>query len=105
MIQHNLAVAVYHNRIRGKKAEYLERAIACCHNALTIRTKEADPLNCLQTARNLANLHYDEKQWQPATEAYHKAIEAVENARLEALNPQSRQEVLSNAIDIFHRIV
>ncbi|MFM6203665.1 MAG: hypothetical protein ACKPE1_31815, partial [Dolichospermum sp.] len=33
------------------------------------------------------------------------AIEAVENARLEALNPQSRQEVLSNAIDIFHRIV
>jgi len=105
LIQHNLAVAVYHNRIRGKKAEYLERAIACCHNALTIRTKEADPLNCLQTARNLANLHYDEKQWQPATEAYHKAIEAVENARLEALNPQSRQEVLSNEIDVFHRIV
>ncbi|MFM6201045.1 MAG: hypothetical protein ACKPE1_18230, partial [Dolichospermum sp.] len=32
-------------------------------------------------------------------------IEAVENARLEALNPQSRQEVLSNAIGVFHRIV
>ncbi|MFM6198588.1 MAG: hypothetical protein ACKPE1_05500, partial [Dolichospermum sp.] len=46
-----------------------------------------------------------QKQWQPATEAYNTAIEAVENARLEALNPQSRQEVLSNAIGVFHRIV
>ncbi|MFM6409184.1 MAG: hypothetical protein ACKPGT_32810, partial [Microcystis sp.] len=73
--------------------------------ALTIRTKDAAPLDCLLTARNLANLHYDEKEWKLATEAYHKAIEAVENARLEALNPQDRQEVLSNAIDVFHRIV
>ncbi len=80
-------------------------AITSYQNALTIRTKEADPLNCLQTARNLAILHYSEEQWQPATEAYNTAIEAVENARLEALNPQSRQEVLSNAIGVFHRIV
>jgi len=72
---------------------------------LTIRTKEDDPLNCLQTARNLAKLHYSEEQWQPATEAYNIAVEAVENARLEALKPQDRQEVLSNAIGVFHRIV
>jgi len=104
MTQNNLANA-YFNRIRGDKAENLEAAIASYHNALTIRTKEADPLDCLQTARNLAILHYKEKQWQLATEAYHTAIEAVENARLEALNPQSRQETLSNAIDVFHRIV
>ncbi|MFM6079992.1 MAG: hypothetical protein ACKPCI_16025, partial [Dolichospermum sp.] len=55
--------------------------------------------------RNLGIVHYIEKQWQTATEAYNIAIEAVENARLEALHPQSRQEVLSNAIDVFHRIV
>ncbi|MDJ0557930.1 MAG: CHAT domain-containing protein, partial [Microcystis sp. M53599_WE4] len=102
--QNNLAIA-YSNRIRGDKAENLEKAITSYHNALTIRTKEADPLNCLQTARNLAILHYSEEQWQPATEAYNTAIEAVENARLEALNPHSRQEVLSNAIGVFHRIV
>ncbi len=102
--QNNLALA-YRDRIRGDKAENLEKAIASYHNALKIRTKESYPLNCLQTARNLANLHYDQKQWQQATEAYHTAIEAVENARLEALNPQSRQEVLSNAIGVFHRIV
>jgi tetratricopeptide (TPR) repeat protein len=102
--QNNLALA-YSDRIRGDKAENLEMAITSYQNALTIRTKESDPLNCLQTARNLGILHYNEEQWQPATEAYHIAIEAVENARLEALNPQSRQEVLSNGIGVFHRIV
>ncbi|MFM6479794.1 MAG: CHAT domain-containing protein [Microcystis panniformis] len=104
MTQYNLATAYFY-RIRGEKAENLEKVIASYQNALTIRTKDAAPLDCLLTARNLANLHYDEKEWKLATEAYHKAIEAVENARLEALNPQDRQEVLSNAIDVFHRIV
>jgi CHAT domain-containing protein len=104
MTQNNLAAA-YSNRIRGDKAENLEKAITSYHNALTINTKEANPLSCLGTARNLANLHYNEKQWQPATEVYNTAIEAVENARLEALSPQDRQEILSNAIGVFHRIV
>ncbi|MFN5969074.1 MAG: CHAT domain-containing protein [Microcystis sp.] len=102
--QNNLAIA-YLFRIRGERADNLERAIAAYNEALKVRTFDAFPQDCLQTARNLGNLHYNEEQWQPATEAYHIAIEAVENARLEALNPQSRQEVLSNAIDVFHRIV
>jgi CHAT domain-containing protein len=102
--QNNLA-NTYSNRIRGEKAENLEQAIAGYTEALKVRTYDDFPQDCLGTARNLANLYYDRKQWQPATEAYHTAIEAVENARLEALNPQSRQEVLSNAIDVFHRIV
>ncbi|WP_149978195.1 CHAT domain-containing protein [Microcystis aeruginosa] len=100
----NLANA-YLYRIREDKAENLEKAIASYHNALKIHTKVNDPLKCLLTARNLAYLHYNEEQWQQATEAYNTAIEAVENARLEALNPQSRQEVLSNAIGVFHGIV
>jgi tetratricopeptide (TPR) repeat protein len=104
MAQNNLALT-YSDRIKGDKAENLERAISAYHNALQIYTKENDPLNCLLTARNLGILHYKEKQWQSATEAYNLAIEAVENARLEALNPQSRQEVLSSAIYVFHRIV
>ncbi|MFM6346236.1 MAG: tetratricopeptide repeat protein, partial [Dolichospermum sp.] len=103
-IQNYLALT-YSNRIEGEKAENLEMAITFYHNALKIRTKEANPQDCLQTARNLANLHYDQKQWQPATEAYNIAVEAVENTRLEALNPYSRQEILSNAIDVFDRII
>nr|WP_223210061.1 CHAT domain-containing protein [Microcystis aeruginosa] len=102
--QHNLAAA-YSDRIRGGKAENLEKAIATYNEVLKVYTFDAFPQDCLRTARNLANLHYSEEQWQPATEAYNTAIKAVENARLEALNPQSRQEVLSNAIGVFHRIV
>lgn len=103
-VQNTLGEA-YRQRIEGVKAENLERAIAAYRSALTSYTKDNDPRNCLLTARNLGILHYDEKQWQPATEAYNIAIEAVENARLEALNPHSRQEVLANAIDVCHRIV
>ena len=103
-VQNTLGEA-YRQRIEGVKAENLEKSIAAYRSALTSYTKDNDPRNCLLTARNLGILHYDEKQWQPATEAYNTAIEAVENARLEALNPQSRQEVLANAIDVCHRIV
>ncbi len=104
LLQENLG-NVYSDRIEGDKSDNLGKAINYYHNALRIYTEGNDRLNCLQTARNLANLHYNEKQWQPATEAYNIAVKAVENARLEALNPQSRQEVLSNAIDVFHSIV
>ncbi|MFM6347793.1 MAG: tetratricopeptide repeat protein, partial [Dolichospermum sp.] len=104
MTQNNLAAA-YSNRIRGEKADNLEKAIAAYNDALGVFTSDAYPLLCSTAAKNLGNLHYNEKQWQQATEAYNTAIEAVENARLEALNPQSRQEVLSNAIGVFHRIV
>jgi CHAT domain-containing protein/predicted metal-dependent hydrolase len=102
--RNNLALA-YSARLIGDKAENLRTASVAYTEALKIRTKENEPIACLQTANNLANLHYKEQQWQLATEAYHIAIEAVENARLEALNPQSRQEVLSNAIDVFHSII
>ncbi|MDB9394609.1 DUF3110 domain-containing protein, partial [Microcystis aeruginosa] len=107
-IQHSLGICYSSdriNRIKGDQAGNLEKAIKFYHNALKIYTKENYPLQCLLIAKDLANSHYNEKQWQPATEAYHIAIEALENARLEALNPQSRQEVLSNAIGVFHRIV
>ncbi len=102
--QSNLTNA-YSERIRGDKAENIEKAITAGTEALKVFTFEAFPQNCLRTAAVLGTLHYDQKQWQPATEAYHTAIEAVENARLEALNPQSRQEVLANAIEVFDRIV
>jgi len=104
MTQNNLALA-YSNRIRDNRAKNLEKAIVCYHNALKIYTKENYPLNCLDTAWNLGILYYDEKQWKPAIETYNIAIEAVENARLEGLNPHSRQQVLSNNIDVFYRIV
>ncbi|MGK7954626.1 MAG: CHAT domain-containing protein [Crocosphaera sp.] len=102
--QNNLGNAYLH-RIRGDKAENLEKAIYSYQNALNIYQPKDLPLNCLETARALGNLYYNEKQWHSAIEAYDLAIQSLENALLEALNPQSRQEILSNNINIFHRIV
>jgi CHAT domain-containing protein len=102
--QNNLA-AVHYSRVKGDKNENLKKAINYYQNSLKIRSKDGFPLDCLLTARNLGILYYNENQWREATKAYQLAIKALENARLEALNPQSRQEVLSNAIDVFHRIV
>ncbi|MBD2601263.1 DUF3110 domain-containing protein [Microcystis viridis] len=95
----------YCQRKVGNKAENLKKAITLFTDALKIWTNENNLFSCLMVASNLANLYYNEEQWQPATEAYHIAIEAVENARLEALNPRSREQTLSHAIGVFHRIV
>ena len=103
-LQNNLG-NIYFDKIEGNKADNVQQAIFHYSEALKVYKFDSFPQDCLKTARNLANLHYREKQWQPATEFYDIAIKAVENTRLEAFNPQSRQEVLSNAIDVFHRIV
>jgi CHAT domain-containing protein len=102
--QLNLGCA-FHKRIKGDKVENLEKAIECYNNALKILTKDNVPLSCLKTADNLGQLYYKQKQWQLAIESYNIAIEAIENIRLEAFNPQRRQEILADRIEIFHRIV
>ncbi|BCU10860.1 DUF3110 domain-containing protein [Microcystis aeruginosa] len=96
---------VYGDRIRGERADNLEKAIASYNLSLEVYTPTAFPINCLRTGRNLgvpANLIED---WKTAIKGYNLAIEAVENIRLEALNPQRQQEILSDAMDVYHGIV
>jgi CHAT domain-containing protein len=104
MTQKNLAAA-YFFRKKGNKTENIKEAIKYFHNALTIYTKEDYPIDCLEVAQNLGVTHYINNQWQSATEAYHLAIEALENVRLESFNLQNRQETLSNNFRVFHHIV
>ncbi|MGK7873371.1 MAG: CHAT domain-containing protein [Xenococcaceae cyanobacterium] len=102
--QNNLGNA-YLDRIRGEKADNLEAAIACYRESLKVRTPEALPLECLRTGRNLGNLAFGEGNWQLAIEAYNRAIEAVEISWSWAMTPQSKQEVMEAAIDVYHNIV
>ncbi len=102
--QHNLGLD-YSKRIRGERANNLELAIVAFNLSLEVRTPTAFPINCLRTGYNLgiaANLIED---WETAIKGYNLAIEAVENIRLEALNPQRQQEILSDAMDVYHGIV
>jgi tetratricopeptide (TPR) repeat protein len=56
MTQNNLAAA-YGSRIRGERADNLERAIAHYQEALTVRAREAFPEQWAQTQNNLANAY------------------------------------------------
>nr|MDJ0728698.1 tetratricopeptide repeat protein [Crocosphaera sp.] len=92
-------------RIREWKADNLQEAIAAYNLSLEVYTPKAFPRDCLRTGGNLgkaANLIQD---WKTAIKGYNLAIEAVENTRLEALNPQRQQEILSEAMDVYHGIV
>ncbi|WP_024971057.1 CHAT domain-containing protein, partial [Microcystis aeruginosa] len=102
--QHNLGTA-YRDRIKGKRADNLELAIAAYNLSLEVYTPTAHPIKCLLTGRNLGYTANLIKDWETAIKGYNLAIEAVENTRLEALNPQRQQEILSDAMDVYHGIV
>ena len=102
--QNNLG-ATYRDRIRGERADNLKLAIAAFNLSLEIRTPTAFPIECLRTGRNLGNTANFIKDWETAIKGYNLAIKAVENTRLEALNPQRQQEILSEAMDVYHGIV
>jgi len=104
MTQNNLGEA-YSNRIRGERADNLELAIAAYNQSLEVYTPTAFPIDCLQTGRNLGDTANLIEDWETAIKGYNLAIEAVENTRLEALNPQRQQEILSDAMDVYHGIV
>ncbi len=102
--QNNLG-ATYQTRIRGKRADNLELAIVALNQSLEVYTPTAFPIDCLRTGRNLGNTANFIEDWETAIKGYNLAIEAVENTRLEALNPQRQQEILSDAMDVYHGIV
>ncbi|OBQ15992.1 CHAT domain-containing tetratricopeptide repeat protein [Anabaena sp. AL93] len=102
--QNNLGAA-YSNRIRGERADNLELAIAAYDLSLEVYTPTAFPIDCLRTGRNLGITANFIEDWEAAIKGYNLAIEAVENTRLEALNPQRQQEILSDAMDVYHGIV
>ena len=102
--QNNLGLA-YGYRIRGEKTENIESAIACYQKALTVCTSQNLPFDCLRTSRNLGNLAFHQGNWQLAIEGYDLAIEAVEQSRSWATSDQSKQEILSDAIDVYQNMV
>ncbi|MFM2380942.1 MAG: hypothetical protein RLZZ143_3525, partial [Cyanobacteriota bacterium] len=102
--QNNLGAA-YYDRILGERANNLELAIVAYNQSLEVYTPTAFPIDCLRTGRNLGNTANFIKDWETAIKGYNLAIEAVENIRLEALNPQRQQEILSDAMDVYHGIV
>jgi len=84
--QNNLGAA-YGNRIRGEKAENVEKAIAAYTAALEVYTPEAFPVQWAMTQNNLGNAYSDRIRGEKA-ENVEKAIEAY-TAALEVYTPEA----------------
>jgi tetratricopeptide (TPR) repeat protein len=104
MTLHNLASA-FNERIRGDRAENLELAIAGYQDALMVYAPSKLPIECLQTAQHLGNLHFNEGNWQPAIDAYLIAIAAVEQSRTWATSDRSKQDIIEQAIEVYFNLV
>ncbi|WP_293063318.1 CHAT domain-containing protein [Okeania sp. SIO2B3] len=103
-IQNNLGLA-YRDRISGNKVENQKTAIAFFQEALQVYTPEADPINCLNTSRNLGNLHFSKGNWQETIDVYEQAITAVELSCSWASDENRRQEIMAKAIAVYQRQV
>jgi len=85
--------------------ESREKAIASYQSALKVCTPTAFPFECLNAGETLGKIAFVIKDWQLAIEGYGIAIEAVETSRTWATSEFRRQEILSEAIDIYANIV
>ncbi|MEX6779353.1 CHAT domain-containing protein [Limnospira fusiformis] len=102
--QINLGLA-YWSRIRGERADNIESAIRCYQSALEVCTPSSFPLYCLQTGRNLGNLGYDLQNWEIAIEGYDNAIRAVEQSRDWATSPDTKRQIMEDALPLYGKMI
>ncbi|MEE3718287.1 CHAT domain-containing protein [Tumidithrix elongata RA019] len=89
----------------GNPMHELEQAINCYRSALEVCLPETRSVNCLQIGKNLGNLGFAKNFPDIAIEGYTIAIAAVENLRSEAIDPNRREEILSNAIEVYANLI
>ncbi|WP_017307233.1 CHAT domain-containing protein [Spirulina subsalsa] len=80
-------------------------AINCYQAALEVYTPSSFPLDCLRTGRNLGDLGYNLQNWEIAIEGYDNAIRAVEQSRDWATNPQTKQQLIADALPLYGRMI
>ncbi|WP_439516865.1 CHAT domain-containing protein [Limnospira sp.] len=102
--KNNFAI-VYSNRIRRERADNIESAIRSYQSALEVYTPSSFPLYCLQTGRNLGNLGYDLQNWEIAIEGYDNAIRAVEQSRDWATSPDTKRQILEDALPLYGKMI
>lgn len=80
-------------------------AIAHYRLALEIHTPEIYPTEAIRPARNIGNIALKSGLWKEAIEGYVIAIKAVEQSRVWLTSESRRQEILEQAIDVYHNMV
>ena len=103
--QNNLGNA-YSNRMRGDKAENLEKAIAAFSAALEVRTRTDFPQNNGETLLNLGRLYQESQQFDLAYDSFKSAITTVEDIRGEIISgEESKRKQAEESNKLFRRMV
>ncbi len=84
---------------------WIDNAIASYQLALEVFTPTAFPIECFQCGSNLGNIAFDAGRWEEAIKGYGVAIEAVELRRVWASTDTRRQEIQTEAMGMYVRIV
>lgn len=84
---------------------WIDNAIASYQLALEVFTPTAFPIECFQGGNNLGNIAFDAERWSEAIKGYGVAIEAVELRRVWASTDTRRQEIQTEAMGMYVRIV
>jgi tetratricopeptide (TPR) repeat protein len=103
MLQNNLAIA-YSRRREGDASSNHKAALRHFEDALSVFGPNSFPLECMQTARNLGNLHFDSEDWPGAADAYLLASQAADTLYGATLLRGSREAELQEAGDLHRRV-
>jgi tetratricopeptide (TPR) repeat protein len=99
------AMTQYNLGLLYDEQKLMSEAIQAFRSALKIWTPTTLPLNCLTASFNLGDTAFKAGNWEIAIEGYSDAIAAVEQSRTWATSESRRQEILTEAIDVYEKMV
>ncbi|MGD1699875.1 CHAT domain-containing protein [Dapis sp. BLCC M229] len=83
----------------------IDEAIICFKEALKIHTPITFPRDCLNSAWNLGRTFFISERWTEAIEYYDTSITALEESRNWASTDSRKEDIVSEAIDVYENIV
>ena len=86
-------------------SQKIPEALNCYRQALEIHTPKAFPLECQRAGQNLGKTGFDNQDWETAIEGYGIAIAAIEYSRNLAITDRRRQEIISDVIDVYGKMI
>jgi CHAT domain-containing protein len=100
----NALGAAYVARIRGTQTDNLRHAIEAYEKALQVYTCAAFPKDCRRTAQNLGMLHWQEKSWKKAINAYQIATAAAETLYQSSISYAGKSDEIKASAAIYRRL-
>jgi len=94
----------YMERIRGNRAENIERAIALYQQTLEVATQVAMPDLHRRIQRALGTLYFNERRWTEAASAYQGLMDVSNLLYQAAATPEARQAELSEIVSLPHEL-